>query len=138
MKRVRGNRAQVEVAAVGMAATVDAMAGSAAGVNRFPSSAELPSRALALGLSLFDHGCAQVVARTKEEGVLFMADDQNTQENINVPPIPKETAGAVAGAALGSMIGPAGAVVGGVVGAIAGKAAAEGRLKPAAKKAAAR
>ena len=44
-----------------------------------------------------------------------MADDIDAQhkestENIEVPPIPKETAGAVAGAALGSMMGPAGAV----------------------------
>ncbi len=64
-----------------------------------------------------------------------MPDDPNAQENIEIPPIPKETAGAVAGAALGSMVGPAGAVVGGIVGAMAGKAASERRLAPAAKKA---
>jgi len=54
-----------------------------------------------------------------------MADDPDTQqsggppaaENIEIPPIPKETAGAVAGAAIGSMVGPAGAIIGGVVGA---------------------
>src|SRR5438067_1450816 len=60
-----------------------------------------------------------------------MANDPDAQhkestENIAVPPIPKETAGAVAGAALGSMMGPAAAVVGGIVGAMAGKAAGEG------------
>src|ERR1700736_2317622 len=66
------------------------------------------------------------------------AENSNAEENIEVPPIPKETAGAVAGAALGSMMGPAGAVVGGIVGALAGKAASEGRLKPAVKKATAR
>ena len=64
-----------------------------------------------------------------------MPDDQNSQEqgspqsseNIDIPPIRKDTAGAVAGAALGSVAGPIGAVVGGVVGALAGKAAASGR-----------
>jgi hypothetical protein len=78
-----------------------------------------------------------------KQGVAVMPDDSDAQhkersENIKVPPIPKETAGAVAGAALGSVIGPAGAVVGGIVGAIAGKAAGEGRLAPPAKKAVAR
>ena len=43
-----------------------------------------------------------------------MPDDPNAQENIEVPPIPKETAGAVAGALVGSMIGPIGTVVGGI------------------------
>ncbi len=57
-----------------------------------------------------------------------MPDDPNANENIDIPPIPKETAGAVAGAALGSMMGPAGAIVGGIAGAIAGKAASERRL----------
>ena len=37
-------------------------------------------------------------------------------EDIQVPPIPKQTAGAVTGAAIGSIAGPVGAVVGGVVG----------------------
>ena len=46
-----------------------------------------------------------------------------SSEDIQVPPIPKETAGAVTGAAIGSIAGPIGAVVGGVVGALAGKAA---------------
>jgi hypothetical protein len=77
------------------------------------------------------------------EGVPMMADELDAQhkespENIEIPPIPKETAGAVAGAALGSLVGPAGAIIGGVVGAIAGKAAAKGKLHPAVKKAAAR
>ena len=42
-------------------------------------------------------------------------------EDIQVPPIPKQTAGAVTGAAIGSIAGPVGAVVGGVVGALRGK-----------------
>ena len=46
-----------------------------------------------------------------------------SSENIEIPPIPKQTAGAVAGAAVGSIAGPIGAVVGGMVGAVAGKAA---------------
>jgi len=48
-------------------------------------------------------------------------------ENIQVPPIPKQTAGAVTGAAIGSIAGPVGAMVGGVVGALAGKAATSER-----------
>jgi uncharacterized membrane protein len=48
-------------------------------------------------------------------------------ENIEIPPIPKQTAGAVAGAAVGSIAGPIGAVVGGVAGALAGKAAEKRR-----------
>src|SRR6266480_1978880 len=46
-----------------------------------------------------------------------------SSKDIQVPPISKQTAGAVAGAAIGSVAGPIGAVVGGVVGALAGKAA---------------
>src|SRR4029077_13362916 len=48
-------------------------------------------------------------------------------EDIQVPPIPKQTVGAVTGAAIGSIAGPLGAVVGGVVGALAGKGASSGR-----------
>src|SRR6266436_6748980 len=48
-------------------------------------------------------------------------------EDIQVPPIPKQTAGAVTGAAIGSIAGPTGALVGGVIGAVVGKAAADGR-----------
>src|SRR5438094_729041 len=44
-------------------------------------------------------------------------------KNLQIPPIPKQTAGAITGAAIGSIAGPVGAVVGGVVGALAGKAA---------------
>jgi len=56
------------------------------------------------------------------------SDQQNqgtsqSSENIEIPPIPKQTAGAVAGAAVGSIAGPIGAIVGGVAGALAGKAA---------------
>ena len=50
-----------------------------------------------------------------------------TSKDFRVPPIPKQTAGAVTGAAIGSIAGPTGAVVGGVVGALVGKAAADGR-----------
>src|SRR5258705_12280502 len=50
-----------------------------------------------------------------------------SSENIQVPPIPKLTAGAVTGAAIGSIAGPTGAVVGGVIGALVGKAASDGR-----------
>ena len=53
-----------------------------------------------------------------------------TSEDIHVPPIPKQTAGAVTGAAIGSIAGPVGAVVGGVVGALAGKAATGERPVP--------
>ena len=56
------------------------------------------------------------------------AKKENTSsKNIEIPLIPKQTAGAVAGAAVGSIAGPIGAVVGGVVGAIAGKAAEKER-----------
>ena len=53
-----------------------------------------------------------------------------SSEDIQVPPIPKQTAGAVTGAAIGSIAGPAGAVVGGLIGAVMGKAAADGRPVP--------
>jgi hypothetical protein len=52
---------------------------------------------------------------------------QQSSEDIRVPPIPKQTAGAVTGAAIGSVAGPIGAVVGGVVGALAAKAPATRR-----------
>ena len=65
-------------------------------------------------------------------------DGPNTEpakKNIEIPPIPKETAGTVLGAAVGALAGQAGAVVGGVIGAIAGKAAASGRpVMPASTK----
>jgi hypothetical protein len=54
-------------------------------------------------------------------------ESSQSSENIEFPPIPKQTAGAVAGAAVGSIAGPIGAVVGGVVGAVAGKAAEKRR-----------
>src|ERR1043166_5613551 len=63
------------------------------------------------------------------------SEPSQSSENINIPPIPKQTAGAVAGAAIGSIAGPVGAVVGGVVGAVAGKAAEKRRpIAPAAKR----
>ena|SRR6266516_7515668 len=56
-------------------------------------------------------------------------------EDIEIPPIPKQTAGAVAGAAVGSIAGPIGAAIGGVVGAVAGKAAEKRRpIAPAARR----
>src|SRR5437870_1576575 len=48
-------------------------------------------------------------------------------KNLRIPPIPKQTAGAITGAAIGSIAGPVGAVGGGVVGALAGKAASSER-----------
>jgi hypothetical protein len=62
-------------------------------------------------------------------------ENSQSSKNIQIPPIPKQTAGAVAGAAAGSIAGPIGAVVGGVVGAVAGKAAETRRpIAPAAKR----
>ena len=61
--------------------------------------------------------------------------DSGGSENIEIPPISKQTAGAAAGAVIGSVAGPIGAVVGGVLGALAGRAAASGKpILPAAKK----
>ena len=54
-------------------------------------------------------------------------ENSQSSKNIEIPPIPKQTAGAVVGAAAGSIAGPIGAVVGGVVGAVAGKAAEKQR-----------
>jgi hypothetical protein len=65
------------------------------------------------------------------------AKEENSQssKNIQIPPIRKQTAGAVAGAAAGSIAGPIGAVVGGVVGAAVGKAAEKGQpILPAASR----
>jgi len=53
--------------------------------------------------------------------------EDTSSKNIEIPPIPKQTVGAVAGAAAGSVAGPIGAVIGGVVGAITGKAAEKRR-----------
>jgi hypothetical protein len=59
-----------------------------------------------------------------------------SSEDIQVPPIPKQTAGAATGGAIGSIAGPAGAVGGGVIGAVVGKAAAGGRpVRKAARRA---
>jgi len=41
-------------------------------------------------------------------------ENSQSSKNIEIPPIPKQTAGAVVGAAAGSIAGPIGAVVGGV------------------------
>ena len=62
-------------------------------------------------------------------------ENSQSSKNIEIPSIPKQTAGAVAGAAAGSIAGPIGAVVGGVVGAVAGKAAENRRpITPAARR----
>src|SRR2546423_10369776 len=55
------------------------------------------------------------------------SEQQQSNENITIPPISKPAVGAAAGAVLGSVGGPVGAVVGGMIGAIAGKAAATGQ-----------
>jgi len=128
------------VAAVIDAATAD----NAAAVNRLNPLIIFVKAVAPATAFLFHHGCARFEERTTikpqrfKEGVPIMPDDTNAKENIEIPPIPKETAGAVTGAVIGSMIGPVGTVVGGIAGAIAGKAAGEGRLRPAAKKAVAR
>ena len=128
------------VAAVIDAATAD----NAAAVNQLNPLIIFVKAVAPATAFLFHHGCARLEERTTikpqrfKEGVPIMPDDTNAQENIEIPPIPKETAGAVTGAVIGSMIGPVGTVVGGIAGAIAGKAAGEGRLRPAAKKAVAR
>jgi uncharacterized membrane protein len=57
-----------------------------------------------------------------------------SSEEIQVPPIPKQTAGAVTGAAIGSVAGPIGAVVGGVVGAVAGSAAGRRPIRKTARR----
>jgi Glycine zipper len=72
----------------------------------------------------------------------FMSDHPNrkkkdrsqSSEEIQVPSIPKQTAGAVTGAAIGSVAGPIGAVVGGVVGALAGSAAGRNRIQKTARR----
>ena len=63
---------------------------------------------------------------------------QSESDNIEMPSIPRDTAGAVAGALVGSAVGPIGTVVGGVVGAFAAKAAGKrgGSGKKAIKRAA--
>ena len=62
-------------------------------------------------------------------------EDSQSSENIQIPPIRKQTVGAVAGAAAGSVVGPVGAVVGGVVGAVVGKASEKGQpIAPAASR----
>jgi uncharacterized protein YcfJ len=58
-------------------------------------------------------------------------ETSRSSENIEIPPIPKTTAGAVAGAAVGSIAGPIGAVVGGVAGAVAGRASRGPRVRQA-------
>jgi hypothetical protein len=62
-------------------------------------------------------------------------ENSQSSKNIQIPPVRKQTAGAVAGAAAGSIAGPIGAVVGGVVGAVVGKAAEKGQpIAPAASR----
>jgi hypothetical protein len=61
-------------------------------------------------------------------------ESSQSSEEIQVPPIPKQTAGAVTGAAIGSVAGPIGAVVGGVVGAVAGSAAGRRPIRKTARR----
>jgi hypothetical protein len=61
-------------------------------------------------------------------------ESSQSSKEIQVPPIPKQTAGAVTGAAIGSVAGPIGAVVGGVVGAVAASAAGGGSLRKTARR----
>ena len=49
------------------------------------------------------------------------------QEEIDIPPISKSTAGAATGAVVGAVAGPVGAVVGGVVGAVVGRRIGKGK-----------
>ena len=144
MRRARANHGRQAAVAAAMvaAAVIDAAtADNAAAVNRLNPLIIFVKAVAPATAFLFHHGCARLEERTTikpqrfKEGVPIMPDDTNAQENIEIPPIPKETAGAVTGAVIGSMIGPVGTVVGGIAGAIAGKAAGEGRLRPAAKKA---
>src|SRR3954470_8641131 len=80
------------------------------------------------------------VVQSKHTSMSTPDSDQQNEEtsqssdNIEIPPIPKQTAGAVAGAAVGSIAGPIGAIVGGVAGALAGKAAKGGRVRQAGAK----
>src|SRR5205809_6985818 len=142
MRRARANHGrQAAVAAAMVAAAIDAaMADNAAAVNRLNPLIIFVKAVAPATAFLFHHGCARPEERTTikqqrfKEGVPIMPDDTNAQENIEIPPIPKETAGAVTGAVIGSMIGPVGTVGGGIAGALAGKAASERRLAPAAKK----
>src|SRR5207248_2473156 len=48
-------------------------------------------------------------------------EQQQSDENITIPPISKPAAGAAAGAVLGSVGGPVGALVGGTIGEIASR-----------------
>lgn len=61
-------------------------------------------------------------------------ESSQSSKEIQVPPIPKQTAGAVTGAAIGSVAGPIGAVVGGVVGAVAASAAGRRPIQKSARR----
>jgi len=83
----------------------------------------------------------EYLMRPSYGGIAIMSDHPNpkkkdssqSSEEIQVPPIPKQTAGAVTGAAIGSVAGPIGAVVGGVVGALAGRAAGRRPIRKTAR-----
>ena len=86
--------------------------------------------------------CEICNAESAMEEPQFMSNHPNPEkkkssqssEEIQVRPIPKQTAGAVTGAAIGSVAGPIGAVVGGVVGAVAGSAAGRRPIRKAARR----
>ena len=59
------------------------------------------------------------------------ASKSDSNENIDIPPFSKTTAGMATGAVLGAVGGPVGAVVGGVIGAIVGEAGRERRADDA-------
>src|SRR6266478_5428894 len=118
MRRARANHGrQAAVAAAMVAAVIDAAtADNAAAVNRLNPLIIFVKAVAPATAFLFHHGCARLEERTTikpqrfKEGVPIMPDDTNAKENIEIPPIPKETAGAVTGAVIGSMIGPGGSV----------------------------
>jgi hypothetical protein len=111
---------------------------SARSVNYFQKGGRCGDRFFVSPRLRLPRGANYLKRQHFKEGVPIMPDNPNADENIDIPPIPKETAGAVAGALVGSMMGPVGTVVGGIAGAMAGKAASERRLAPVAKKAVAR
>ena len=129
------------------------MADNAAGANpaQFPNLRKVRSGRTAV---LFSdghkrHSRARLWRRThsrRQPGGVprFMPDDSKTRQNleggsIEIPPIPKQTAGALAGAALGSLAGPAGAIVGGIAGAVAARNIGPRKVTPStAKKAVSR
>src|SRR5260370_17720065 len=138
MRCARANHGRpAAVAAATVAAVIDAVvAHNAQAVKRLNQLIIFVKAVAPATAFFFHHGCAGPEERTTikqqrfKEGVPIMPDDTNAQENIEIPPIPKETAGAVTGAVIGSMIGPVGTVVGSIAGAIEGKYPNKRRHRP--------